>query len=167
MALIPPDVRATRDFRIIKGLDNILRTDHAVDTSVSTAERGQWLVLNGSNALVNTSTETLASPAQNVVCCWTKYVKDDPSAGQSDAVATGNITSVSGSYMAETKFFESTGTFTPGFLLVVQADTTTAAKGVLNAVDGASATAKQIAGSVGRVVKLENGVLTYRTNGAA
>lgn len=164
---LPPDVRAARDFRITKGLENMIRTDYAIATAVTGVKQGEWVVLDASNQVTKTNGEDLTDPAQNVVCSWMLYAKDDNYAGHSDANATGQLTCISGPYQAETKFFESTGTFTAGFLLVVQESTTTPGEGVLNAVDGASATAKQIAASIGRVVSLSGGVLTYRTNGQA
>lgn len=168
MALLPPDVRATRDFRIIKGLDdNIVRTDYEIDSGVSSIASGEWVILDSSNKVTKASGESLANPAQNAVLCWTKFERDDTYNGQTDVIATNQITAVTGSYQAETTFFESTGTFNPGDLLVVQESSTTAGQGVLNAVAGASATAEQIAGAVAKVVLLASGVLTYRTLGEA
>lgn len=168
MALIPPDVRQARAFRVIKGTDdNLIRQDYAIDATVDSVDQGEWVVLNASNKVVKATGASLAAPASNTLPSWIKYVKDDTSAGQSDAVATGQLTLIGGSYQAETKLFESTGTFTPGFLLVVRESTTTADQGVLDAVDPAAATTVQIANAVGKVIKLEGGVLTYRTLGTA
>lgn len=168
MPMLPPDVRGTRDFQITKGLnESIIRTDYEIDSSVTSAEKGEWVVLNASNKAVKATGTTLAAPAQNTAVNWTKFVKNDPSAGRSDVIATNQLTLVTGPYQAKTKFFESTGTFTAGFLLVVQESTTVATQGVLNAVDPASATTVQLAAAVGRVVLLANGVLTYRSLGAA
>ncbi|MHC4644915.1 MAG: hypothetical protein ACYTBJ_05405 [Planctomycetota bacterium] len=168
MAVLPPDVRVARKFRIVKGLDdNIIRTDYAIDSAVTAVEQGEWVVLDASNNVTKATGASLAAPAQNTAVNWTEFVKDDTSAGQSDAVATNQLTLVTGSYQAETKLFESTGTFTPGFLLVVRESTTTADQGVLDAVNPATATAVQLAGAVGRVTLLSGGVLTYRSLGAA
>lgn len=157
---LPPDVRAARDFRITKGLDNMIRTDYTIASAVTSVKQGEWIVLDSSNQVTKSNGETLANPSQNAICSWMLYAKDDNNAGHSDANATGQLTCISGPYQAETKFFESTGTFTPGYLLVVQESSTTAGEGVLNAVAGASATAEQISGAVGRVVHLSGGVLT-------
>ena len=168
MAVIPKDVRVARDFRIIKGLDdNVIRTDYAIDAAVLAVAQGEWVVLNASNQVIKATGTTLAAPAQNTAVNWTVFVKDDTCAGQSDVVAANQLTLVTGSYQAQTKLFEATGTFTSGFLLVVRESTTTAGQGVLDAVDPAAATTVQLAGAVGRVVSLTGGVLTYRTLGAA
>lgn len=168
MAVLPPDVRTARNFRIIKGLDdNIIRTDYAINSAVTAVAQGEWVVLNASNEVTKTNGESLAAPAQNTAVNWTEFVKDNTNTGQSDVVATNQLTLVTGSYQAETKLFESTGTFTAGFLLVVRESTTTAGQGVLDAVDPTTATAVQLAAAVGRVVLLSGGVLTYRSLGAA
>lgn len=168
MSLIPPDVRQARDFRIIKGTDDgIIRTDYEIDAAVLTVELGEYVVLNSSNKVTKVSGQALATPAQNVACSWTLYAKNNTYTGQSDAVATGQLTCISGPFQAQTKMFESTGTFTPGFLLVVRESSTVTGLGVLDAVDGDTASAKQIAASVGRVIGLSGGILTYRSNGAA
>ena len=168
MAALPPDVRVARKFRIIKGLDdNVIRTDHEIDAALLSAEQGEWVVLNASNKAVKATGASLAAPAQNTAVNWTEYVKGDANNGQSDAAELNQLTLVTGSYQAQTKLFESTGTFTPGFLLVVRESTTVAGQGVLDAVNPASATAVQLAGAVGKVVLLASGVLTYRSNGAA
>jgi len=167
MALLPPDARAERDFRIIKGTDSLIRTDKVIDAGVASLEVGEFVVVNATNKVVKATGATLAAPAQNTACCWTKYAKNDPRAGQSDAVATGHATLISGPYHAKTKFFESTGTFTAGHLLVVRASTTVTGLGVLDAVAPASATTVQLAAAIGKVVSLSNGVLTYRTLGEA
>lgn len=168
MALIPPDVRQARAFRVIKGIDeNIIRQDYQIDAAVLEVDPGEWVVLNASNKVAKATGATLAAPATNTLASWIKYKKNDPIGGQSDAVATGQLTLIGGAYQAETKLFESTGTFTPGFLLVVQESTTVADQGVLNAVAPATATNVQIACAVGKVIKLEGGVLSYRTLGTA
>lgn len=164
---LPPDVRVARDFRVIKGVDTMIRTDYEIASGTAAFAQGEWVVLDATNKASKANGQALATPAQNVVCCWTSYAADDTRNGQADTVATNQVTCISGAYQAETKFFESTGTFTAGFLLVVREDSVTSGKGVLDAVDGDTASAKQIAASIGRVVKLENGVLTYRTHGAA
>lgn len=166
---LPPDVRAARDFRIIKGLDdNIIRTDYEIDSAVNSIAQGEWVVLNSSNKATKANGETLANPAQNVACCWTKFERNDACNGQSDVIATNQITCVSGSFQAETKYFESTGTFTPGFLLVVRESTVTAGLGVLDAIDPtAPATAEQLAAVIGKVISLSGGILTFRTVGNA
>lgn len=166
MAFLPPDVRTARPFRIIKGLDdNIIRTDYAVDSGVTSIAQGEWVVLDASNNATKASGQTLASPAQNVACCWTAFERDDTNAGQSDAAVLEQITCISGSYQAETTFADPGGTFTAGFLLVVVEDSVTAGQGSLDAVDGATASAAQIAAHVGRVISFSGGRLTYRSNG--
>lgn len=168
MAFLPPDVRTARPFRIIKGLDdNLIRTDYAVDSGVTSIDSGEWVVLSATNQATKTSGQTLANPAQNVALNWTKFERNNTSTGQSDAAVLEQITCVSGSYQAETTFVETTGTFTPGFLLVVRESTTVAGQGVLDAVDGASATAEQIAAAVGKVISFSGGRLTYRSLGVA
>jgi len=168
MAVLPPDVRVARNFRIIKGLsDNIIRTDYAIDSAVTAVAQGEWVVLDASNTVTKTSGESLAAPAHNVAVNWTVFARDDSNAGQSDAIATNQLTLVTGSYQAETKLFESTGTFTAGFLLVVRESSTTAGQGVLDAVDSAAASNAQLGAAVARVVSLASGVLTYRTLGSA
>lgn len=168
MALLPPDVRQARSFRITKGLDdNIIRTDYEIDAGVDAVAQGEWVLLDASNKVTKASGASLAAPAQNTAVNWTVFARDDTNNGQTDVIATNQLTLVTGSYQAQTKLYETTGTFTPGFLLVVRESTTTADQGVLDAVDPSSATAVQIAGAVGRVVQLADGVLTYRSLGAA
>jgi len=168
MAILPPDVRAARKFRLIKGLDdNIIRTDYDIDPSVLAVEQGEWVVLNAANKVIKATGASLAAPAQNTGVNWTEYVKNNSSTGQSDAVATNQLTLVSGPYQAQTTLFESTGTFTAGFLLVVRESSTVANQGVLDAVDPGLATVAQLAGAVGKVIGLAAGVLTYRSLGAA
>jgi hypothetical protein len=164
---LPPDVRAARNFRITKGLDDLIRADHAIDSAVTIVLSGEWIVLDASNNVTKTSGETLAAPAHNVACSWTLFARDNTSTGQADAVATDQLTTITGPYRADTKFFETTGTFTAGFLLVVRESTTVAGQGVLDAVDSAAASNAQLGAAIGRVVAFSGGVLTYRTNGAA
>lgn len=168
MAVLPPDVRQARDFRIIKGLDdNLIRTDYAINSAVNSLLSGEWVGLNASGEVIKATGASLANPLQTAACNWTLFARDDTSAGQSDAVATNQVTLISGSYQAQTKLFESTGTFTQGSLLVVRESSTVSDLGVLDAVAGGSATAEQIAGAVGKVVSFAGGVLTYRSLGAA
>lgn len=166
MAFIPPDVRTARSFRITKGLDdNLIRTDYAVASGATPLVQGEWVSLSATNQASKATGATLADPVANPALVWTAYASGDTSAGQSDAAVLDQVTCVSGSFQAETKLFESTGTFNAGDLLVVQESTTTADQGVLNAVPVASATAKQIASSVGKVILLSGGVLSFRSNG--
>lgn len=166
MAFIPPDVRTARAFRITKGLDDgIIRTDYAVASGATPLAQGEWVSLSATNQAEKATGATLADPVANPALVWTSYASGDTSAGQSDAAVLDQVTCVSGSFQAETQLFESTGTFNAGDLLVVQESTTTADQGVLNAVPVATATAKQIASSVGKVVLLSGGVLSFRSNG--
>lgn len=166
MTFIPPDVRTARAFRITKGLDDgIIRTDYTVDSGVTSLASGEWGSLNSSNHVAKATGASLAAPVANPVLVWTSFERGDTNAGQSDTAILEQITGVSGSFQADTQLFESTGTFNPGDLLVVRESTTTADQGVLDAVPVASATAVQIASSVGKVVLLSGGVLSFRSNG--
>jgi hypothetical protein len=164
---LPPDVRTDRPFRIIKGTDTMIRTDYTVASAVTELiSTGEWCILNASNEVEKVDNgESLAAPCQNPICVWTSYQQDDFNTGQSDAATLGQVTTISGPVECETTFFESTGTFTPGFALVVREESVTGGYGVLDAVDSASASNAQLGAVVGHVVSFASGRLVYRTAG--
>ena len=163
---VPPDVRNARDFRIIKGMDDIIRTDRRVaDAVVALIKQGEWVHLNGSGEVVKAAGEILATPMAGAQANWTVYKKGDTNVGQSDAAGNQAVTLVSGPYKAETKLYAA-GAYNPGDLLVVIDDGS--GNGVVAPVASGAATAVQIARHVGTVdFPPVAGVLTFSSRGAA
>ena len=164
---VPKDVRAARDFELVLGQDEQLR--HSIGIKDADKDKdfdiGEWVKLvtdtNGSRAAKLESGDVLATPANGCKVCWTRYRQGDVFNGQGDAVATGQLDLLSGSYQGKTKLFNTGGTFTPGFVLVPVYDATLG--GILDAVDPASVTARQLACAVGKVIELANGVLHFES----
>jgi len=164
---VPPDVRTSRDFRIIKGLDdNLIRTDRPVKSTVTTLiKQGEWVHLDSTGSVVKAAGEVAATPMQGAQVNWTRYLKGDASLGQADAAGNQAVTLVTGSYKAETKLFAA-GVYNVGDLLVVIDDGS--GNGVLAPVTPAAATVLQLARSVGTVdLPVSSGILTYNSKGSA
>ena len=160
MAMVPPDARAARPFRILKGTDDLIRSPRAVASASAELEVGEWIGVNASGQAAKVTATVVTAPDQTAECCWTHYKQNYTNEGHPDAVATGQFTGISGKYVAETTFFKTGETYTPGFLLVV---ILVSGVGVLAPVDPASADAETLAGAVAKVVKYASGRLTYRT----
>lgn len=160
MALVPPDARAARAFRILKGTENLLRRPHTVASASAELKVGEWIAIDSTGKAAKPTATVVTAPQQNAACCWTHYKQNDTYAGDPDAVATSQVTSISGPYIAETTFFKTGETYNPGDLLVV---ILVGGQGVLAPVAGSAADAETLAGSVGKVVKYASSRLTYRT----
>lgn len=162
---IPKDVRAARDFELVLGQEDMLRHDYTINTGVTSFDVGELVKLvTGSGepkAAKMDSGDAVATPAAGARFCWTNYKVGDTNLGQSDVIATGKVTLLSGKFQVKTKNFLA-GTYTPGFLLVAAWDSVNS-KGSLQAVDPASASARQVAAAIGRVLDVGGGVLYLET----
>lgn len=162
---IPPDVRAARNFELVLGQEDMLRHDYTINTGVTSFEVGELvkLVTGGGEpkAAKMDSGDAVATPPAGARFCWTLFKTGDSNLGQSDVLATNKVTLLSGKFQAKTKNFLA-GTYTPGFLLVAAWDSVNS-RGSLQAVDPTSASSRQIASAVGRVLDSASGVLYFET----
>lgn len=158
---VPSDARAVKDFELVKGINEALRTSLVIGDLTKPIDVGEWMKVGAgaTAAKLATGVDTLAAPAMGAKVSWTRYRQNDPSGGQGDALATSQVDLLSGNYQAKTKLFVTGSTYNPGDLLVAVFDVTQAG-GILDAVNG-TATARQIQAAVGRVISLANGVLHY------
>lgn len=163
---VPKDVRTTRDFELVLGQDELLRQSMPVFDAAADVDVGEWLkpaVSGGVTkaAKLETGVDTLAAPARGAKCSWTLYRQGDSNNGQSDAMATGTVDLLSGTYQAKTKLFITGGGTAPGNLLVAVFDT---GRGVLAGVDPVGpVTVLQLQAAVGRVIEVANGQLHFET----
>jgi hypothetical protein len=163
---VPPDVRGARDFRITKGMDDIIRTDRKVASAVvALIKQGEWVHLNGTAEVVKAAGETPAAPMAGASVNWTRYKKGDVNDGQADAAGNQGVTLVSGAYKADTKLFDPAGSYNPGDTLVVVDDG--AGNGVLYGI--AAPNALQLARAVGKVDTgiVVAGILSFNSIGIA
>jgi len=107
--------------------------------------------------------DDLAAPAKGCKCSWTTYRQGDAWNGQADAMATGTVDMLSGTYQAKTKYYNTGGTFAPGYLLVPVYDATKG--GILDAPDPAAMTVAQLQGVVARTIEVAGGQLHYECPG--
>jgi len=167
---VPPDVRGTRDFELILGMDEMLRQSMPMENLAAPVDVGEWMKPVISGGIVKakkleTGVDTLAAPARGAKVSWTKYRQNDTNNGQTDAIATGTLDLLSGTYQARTKLYNTGGSFlAPGNLLVAIFDGTQAG-GILDAPDPGSLTVAQLQAVVGRVVEHANGALHYEAPG--
>lgn len=167
---VPPDVRGTRDFELILGMDEMLRQTMPIDNEALPVDVGEWMkpVVNGGVTKAGklaTGVDTLAAPARGAKVSWTKYRQNDTNLGQTDALATKTLDMLSGTYQAKTKLYNTgSGFLAPGNLLVAIFDVTTAG-GILDAPDPASMTVAQLQAVVGRIVEVAGGQLHYEAPG--
>lgn len=163
---VPKDVRAARDFELIRGGDESLRNSMPIANPAVRIDVGEWLKPVTSGGVTKAAkiivTDDLTSPALGAKVSWTLFVPGDPFTGQSDAVATKTVDLLSGTYQAKTKLYNTGGTFVPGYLLVAVFDAVNS-RGYLDALDPATATARQLQAAVGRVVEVAGGVLHYES----
>ena len=170
---VPPDARAANTFEVVKGLDEALRFSQILkDAATVNVDMGEWLkpVVDGGvtkyGKLAN-GVDILATPAKGARASWTLYRNNDTSAGQADAVATGNVDVLSGTYAAKTKLYNTSGSFlAPGNLLVAIFDSGVGPDGggYLDAPDPSSLSIAHLQGVVGRVIEHVNGVLFYESS---
>lgn len=159
---VPPDVRTTRDFELVFGQDEILRNSTKLDDASVDVAVGEWMKLSAGKAKKLESGDDLTSPAMGAKVSWTNYRDGDSNNGQSDALATKSVDLLSGTYQAKTKLYNTGSSYLQsGNILVAVYDATYG--GVLDAVNPATVTARQLAAAVGRVVSVESGVLHYET----
>ena len=163
---VPPDARAVGDFELVRGIDDMIRQTLPVYDEAADYDPGEWLKpatdAGVTKARKLEAGDVLLSPALGCKVCWTKYRQGDAYNGQSDAMATGTVDLLSGTYQAKTKFYETGTSYTPGQLLVPVYDATKG--GILDGFDAAATDAQKIAmlqGVVGRVIEVADGVLHY------
>jgi hypothetical protein len=166
---VPKDVRTTRDFELIFGQDELLRQSMALADLTKPVDVGEWMKPMTSGGFTKAAKlgagDTLAAPALGARVSWTRYRQGDMNNGQSDAVATGTIDILSGTYQAKTKIFDSASVlFAPGRLLVAKHDGVND-RGFLDALDPATATVRQLQAVVGRCIEVAGGVLHYESPG--
>jgi hypothetical protein len=161
---VPKDVRATREFEIIQGGDELIRQDLSVVSTTARFDPGEWVKPASSGGVTKAAKIVVADdidePALGAKVCWTLRVPGGD--GQTDTLATGKITVLSGTYQAKTKIYNTGGTFAPGYLLVAIFDAAEE-RGYLDALDPATADARQLQGVVGRVIEVAGGVLHYES----
>lgn len=163
---VPKDVRATREFEVVEGGDELFRKDWPVVDAAARFDPGEWVKPVTSGGLTKAAKlvvgDDIDEPALGARVCWTLKVPDGD--GQTDAMATGHITVLSGAYEAKTKIYNTGGTYAPGYLLVAVFDAAEE-RGYLDAPDPATMNARQLQGVVGRVIEVAAGVLHYQAPG--
>lgn len=164
---VPKDVRTVRDFELVLGLDEMLR--HSIGIKAADQDQnftpGEWVKMVADGGLTVAAKleagDVVATPALSCKVCWTRYRPGDAFNGQSDALATLTLDLLSGKYQAKTKLYNTGGTFAPGYALVPVYDAVLG--GILDALDPATATARQLQGVVGKVIEVAGGVLHYES----
>lgn len=164
---VPKDVRGTRDFELVMGQDELIRQSMAIADPTADFDVGEWIKPVTSGGLTKagklvTAVDTLAEPALGAKVSWTLYRNGDANAGQSDAMATKTLDVLSGTYQAKTKIYKTGGALSPGNLLVAIFDS---GRGVLDGLDPATATLRQLQATVGRIIEVAGGVLHYESPG--
>jgi hypothetical protein len=163
---VPKDVRTTRDFELVLGQDELLRQSMQVFDAAADIDVGEWLKPAVSGGItkakkLENGTDTQAAPARGAKCSWTLYRQGDSNNGQTDAMATGTVDLLSGTYQAKTKLFVTGGGVAPGNLLIAIEDS---GRGVLSGVDPIGpVTVLQLQAAVGRVLEVANGQLHFET----
>lgn len=161
---VPKDVRGTRNFEPVRGLDEAIRESLPIADLAADIDQGEWLKRVNSGGITKAAklangVDTFAAPALGAKVCWTTYRQANLDIGQSDALATGTVDLLSGSYQAKTKLFNTgSGQLAPGNLLVA---IETAGQGILDALDPGAATIRQLQAVVGRIIEVANGQLHY------
>lgn len=166
---VPKDVRADRDFEFWLGQDELLRTPFLMaDPDNESFDVGEWVKTATSGGVTKVqkleNTDDLTSPALGARCSWTLYRPGgSDQGGQTDAMATKQIDTITGTYQAKTKFYNTGGSFAPGYLLVAVYDGTLG--GMLDAPVPGAMTARQLQGVVAKVVEVAGGRLWYEAPG--
>jgi len=166
---VPKDVRTTREFELVMGQDELIRQPMAIADLTKDVDVGEWVKPATSGGATKAAKlvagDTLAAPALGAKVSWTRYRQNDSSNGQADAIATGTLDVLSGTYQAKTKVYDSASVlFVPGRLLVAKHDGVTD-RGFLDALDPATATLRQLQAVVGRCIEVAAGVLHYESPG--
>jgi len=154
---VPKDVRADRDFEIIKGLDDLIRTPALIADPTQPIVSGEWMKYDAQGRAAKlTAADTVAQPALGARLSWTLYAPGDSNLGQSDVLATKQADLLSGLFQAKSRYFDPAAAYQPGWLLVPVFDATNN-RGVLSAVDPGAATVRQLAAAVAEVVQPPTG----------
>lgn len=150
---VPKDVRTTRNFELVNGGDEMVRTSRPIADMTATLDPGEFVKLDASGNIAKILVgDNAASPAVGALACWTLFRPGDSNAGQSDALATSEAEVLTGPYQAKTKLYDTGATYLAGAPLVAIFDAGTS-RGVLHPLDPAAATARQLAAVVGYVVQ--------------
>jgi len=166
---VPKDVRAARNFELVKGMDEMLRAPFLLADPTEDIDVGEWLKPVTSGGLTKMqkleAANDIDTPALGCKCSWTLYRQGDAFNGQADAMATGTIDILSGTYQAKTKFYNTGGSYlAPGNPLVPVYHATLG--GILDAPNPATPlTIPQLQGVVARVIEVANGQLHYEAPG--
>lgn len=166
---VPKDVRTTRDFELVLGQDELLRQSISIADLTKPIDVGEWMKPATSGGFTKAAKlvvgDTLAAPALGARVSWTRYRQGDTNLGQSDAMATGKVDWLGGTYQAKTKLYDTASVlFAPGRLLVAKYDAVND-RGFLDALDPATATIRQLQAVVGRCIEVASGVLHYESPG--
>lgn len=112
MALVPKDVRTDRDFQIVKGVAEMIRTSLPMnDPDNDSFTQGEIVNINIDGEVVKCA-GAVGTPDLNARVCWTTYVPGDTGNGQTDAIGTKTVDVLSGSFQFKVKaaFFVAQGT---------------------------------------------------------
>jgi hypothetical protein len=166
---VPKDVRGTRDFELWLGQEELLRHSLPLANLSLGVVIGEWMKMANSGgttkaAKLAVGVDIIAAPALGAKVSWTLFSPGDTFAGQSDAVATGQVDLLSGTYQAKTKIYDTGGVYAPGYMLVAIYNATLGG-GFLAPLDPGTATVRQLQGVVGKVVEVAGGVLHYESPG--
>ena len=165
---VPPDARATGDFELVKGIDEMIRNSLPIGDLTKPVDEGEWMKTETAGGVTKAAKivggDDLTSPAIGARVSWTRYRQGDASAGQGDAVATGTVDLLSGNYQAKTKLFNTGGSLALGELLVAVYDAGQDG-GILDTVPVGSATVRQLQAVVGRLLEVAAGVLHFESPG--
>ena len=168
---VPVDARAEGDFTVVRGTNEMIRENLPLFDETLPVDQGEWMKrvddagVTKAGKLV-TAVDTNAAPALGARVSWTKYRQNDSSNGQSDALATKSVDLLSGAYQAKTKLYN-TGAgalLAPGNLVMAIFDATQAG-GILDPIDPAAATVRQLQAAVGRIINVAAGVMHYEALG--
>ena len=173
---VPVDARAARAFEVVLGHDTMLIQSAKPNDTAAVFVEGEWVGLT-TNVIaaavgpdnwkvLKASGATLAAPLAGARICLTKYTPSDTYNAQADAVATSSIDVASGQYQAKTTLWDVSGDETSGNILVVISSVVAGVdtgRGVLAGVPPSTATARQLACSVGRIIAVLDGVLHFES----
>lgn len=164
---VPIDARASKNFEIIKGGDEILVLSMPINNPLKAIAVGEWVkpvTVSGvaTAGKLITGVDVTADPAKGARVSWTSYVPNDMWNGQTDVQATKQIDVLKGTYIANTKLFAAATVGTPGNLLVAIYEAAND-RGVIVDVAPGDVTLIHLQAAVGRVLNFAGGVLTYES----
>jgi hypothetical protein len=150
---VPKDVRGPRQFELVKGTDEMLRTSVLVADMTQPLVEGEFVKLDAQGRAAKLSAgDVLATPAMGACACWTLFSPGSSLLGQSDVLATRQAEVLSGPFQAKTQIYDPTANYLPGSLLVAVFDAANN-RGMLAPIDPASATVRQLAAVVARTIQ--------------